>query len=213
MLQCQANSRKKRSLDHGIHNHLPGAPSIHSEHYGVPQRQGRARDTVFRRTFRSAGLAEPVGSADRVTPYLGAIDDGLPQLVIGRLRVFPGRPAVEIQACFDRYPDPEEWNIHEKWLPGVHYDLGRQRFKFLRDSGGAQWEKFLASLGWVSKVIEPNYVLAELRFKWMLESIRDHDPERLIINNVDEEIQHTLNRITSQNRDEGEGDVYNSVAE
>ena len=50
------------SLDHGIHHYLPGATSIHSEHYGVPQRQGRARDTVFRRPLRGAVLAEPMGS-------------------------------------------------------------------------------------------------------------------------------------------------------
>jgi len=30
--------RKRKSLDHGIHNHLPGAAGIHSEHYGVRQR-------------------------------------------------------------------------------------------------------------------------------------------------------------------------------
>jgi len=29
---------EKASLDHRIHNHLPGATGIHSEHYGVPQR-------------------------------------------------------------------------------------------------------------------------------------------------------------------------------
>src|ERR1700689_1691997 len=35
--QRQANSRKRRPLDHGMHNHLPGGTSVHSEHYGVPQ--------------------------------------------------------------------------------------------------------------------------------------------------------------------------------
>ena len=44
--------------------------SIHSEHYGVPQRQGRARDTVFRRSLRGALLAKPMGPADGVTPAL-----------------------------------------------------------------------------------------------------------------------------------------------
>jgi hypothetical protein len=111
------------------------------------------------------------------------------------------------------HPNYMEWNIHEKWFPGVHYDLGRQRFKFIRDSGGAQWESFLARLGLVSKVIEPNHVLADLALKWMLESIRDHDPRRLIISNIDKEIQHTLDCITSQNRRIGDGDVYNRIAE
>jgi ketosteroid isomerase-like protein len=44
-----------------LHNHVPGATSIHSEYYGVPQRKGRARDTVFRGSLRSARLAEPMG--------------------------------------------------------------------------------------------------------------------------------------------------------
>ena len=32
-------------------------------------RKGRARDTVFRGSLRGARLAEPMGSADRVTPH------------------------------------------------------------------------------------------------------------------------------------------------
>ena len=40
-----------------------GRAGIHGEHYGVPQRQGRARDTVFRRPLRGSGLAKPMGSA------------------------------------------------------------------------------------------------------------------------------------------------------
>ena len=35
--------------------------------YGVPQRQGRAREAVFRGSLRGAGLAEPMGSTDWVT--------------------------------------------------------------------------------------------------------------------------------------------------
>ncbi|KAH9206820.1 hypothetical protein DL95DRAFT_485959 [Leptodontidium sp. 2 PMI_412] len=111
-----------------------------------------------------------------------------------------------------KFPDPEKWNIHQKWLPGVHYDLGRQRFKFFRD-GATPWESFLARFGWASKVIEPNHVLADLALKWMLESIRDNDAQRLIIKKVDDEIQHTLGRIKAPNRRIGDGDVYNRIAE
>jgi len=45
-----------RSLDYGIHDHLRGANCIHSEHYGVPQRQGRSRDTILRGFIRGAGM-------------------------------------------------------------------------------------------------------------------------------------------------------------
>ncbi len=67
-LQDQADARKRGSLDHGIHNHVPGASGIHGEHYGVPQRQGRPRNTVFRGPLRGAGLAEAMGSGECVTP-------------------------------------------------------------------------------------------------------------------------------------------------
>jgi hypothetical protein len=68
-LQGQADSRKRESLDHGIHNHIAGATGIHGEHHGIPQRQGRPRNTVFRGPLRGAGLAEAMGSADRVTRH------------------------------------------------------------------------------------------------------------------------------------------------
>jgi hypothetical protein len=53
----------------GIHNHAPGATSIHSEYYGVPERQGRPRSTVFRGSLRGAGWAKAMGSADHVTRH------------------------------------------------------------------------------------------------------------------------------------------------
>ena len=42
---------------------------IHAEYYGVPQWQGRPRNTVFRGSLRGVGLEEAMGSADRVTPH------------------------------------------------------------------------------------------------------------------------------------------------
>jgi hypothetical protein len=50
-----------------IHNRLPRAPSIHSEHHGFPRREGRTRDTVFRRAVRSASLEEQMGPENRLT--------------------------------------------------------------------------------------------------------------------------------------------------
>jgi hypothetical protein len=64
-LQRQADSRKRESLDHRIRNNVPGATGIHGEYYGVPQRQGRARNKVFLGFLRGTGLAEVLGSRDR----------------------------------------------------------------------------------------------------------------------------------------------------
>ena len=115
--------------------------------------------------------------------------------------------------------DPKEWKITEKWFPGVHYDLGRQRFKFLRDAGGAPLERFLSQVGFASKVIEPNNVLADLALRWMLEAIREHDRESLVIENVSEEknikkeIEKLGESIVAGNGKIGDGDVYNRIVE
>ncbi|CZR56384.1 uncharacterized protein PAC_06272 [Phialocephala subalpina] len=112
-----------------------------------------------------------------------------------------------------RFKDEKNWNITERWFPGVHYDLGRQRFKFLRDAGGAPWEQVLARLGFVSKVIEPNHVLADLVLKWMLEAIKEHDHESFIVSDVDAEIEKLRTNIISETRKIGDGDVYNRIVE
>jgi hypothetical protein len=45
-LQRQAHARERESLDNGIHNYLSGPASLHSQHHGVPQWQGRARRSI-----------------------------------------------------------------------------------------------------------------------------------------------------------------------
>ena len=42
--------------------------AIHGEYYGVPQRQGHQRNTVFRGSLRGARAAEAMGSTDGVKP-------------------------------------------------------------------------------------------------------------------------------------------------
>ncbi|KAH8678640.1 hypothetical protein BGZ60DRAFT_401499 [Tricladium varicosporioides] len=113
----------------------------------------------------------------------------------------------------ENFPDPKKWNIREKWFPGCHYDLGRQRFKFFRDAGGVPLESWLARLGWVSKVIEPNEVLSDLVLRWMLKSIKEHDGESLIVPEVGSEIEKLERSITSPNPKTGSGDVYNRALE
>ncbi|KAH8743319.1 hypothetical protein BGZ57DRAFT_919765 [Hyaloscypha finlandica] len=106
----------------------------------------------------------------------------------------------------------EKWNIHQKWFPGTHYDLGRQRFKFFRDGVGVSLaESLLAKIGLVSKVIEPNHVLADLVLKWMLESIKKHDANSLVIESFDKKA--IVDGILSNGRKIGDGDVYNHIVE
>ncbi|KAL7892799.1 hypothetical protein HDV63DRAFT_408807 [Trichoderma sp. SZMC 28014] len=108
---------------------------------------------------------------------------------------------------------PDDYGITQKWFPGVHYDLGRQRFKFLRMFGGGWLERLLARWSWASKVIEPNQVLSDLVLKWMLEAIKANDPKGQVIptKRVDEEIAAADQRMVSDNRQIGDGDVYKNI--
>lgn len=103
--------------------------------------------------------------------------------------------------------------ITQKWFPGVHYDLGRQRFKFLRMFGSGRLERFLARWSWASKVIEPNEVLSDLVLKWMLEAIKMNDPSGQVISTerIDDEITAADQRMVSDNRQIGDGDVYKNI--
>jgi hypothetical protein len=108
---------------------------------------------------------------------------------------------------------PDDFGITQKWFPGVHYDLGRQRFKFLRMFGGGRLERLLARWSWVSKVIEPNEVLSDLVLKWMLEAVKDNDPSGQVISTekVDKEITAANQRMVADNRKTGDGDVYRNI--
>ncbi|KAH6883915.1 hypothetical protein B0T10DRAFT_579997 [Thelonectria olida] len=108
--------------------------------------------------------------------------------------------------------------IHEKWFPGTHYDICRQKFRLFRPSFEelALWP--LATLvkaahfTWplenlVSKV-EPNDVLSDLTLRWMLESIRREDPHLLVIPDINQRIQDVNDRLQQKGQNTGSGDVY-----
>ncbi|KAJ6079218.1 hypothetical protein N7467_008971 [Penicillium canescens] len=106
----------------------------------------------------------------------------------------------------------------QEWLPGVHYDLGRQRFRFLREFGGNKLEDFLAQWKFASKVIEPNKVLSDFALRWMLLAIRTHNPtgHDQIIRNIDQHIARVTEKIRAPDRSPrytGDGDVYGHVVD
>lgn len=79
--------------------------------------------------------------------------------------------------------------------------------------GGGWLERLLARWNWASKVIEPNEVLSDLVLKWMLEAIKANDPNGQVISakRVDEEIAAADQRMVSDNRQIGDGDVYKNI--
>ncbi|EXL64401.1 hypothetical protein IWW34DRAFT_711060 [Fusarium oxysporum f. sp. albedinis] len=108
---------------------------------------------------------------------------------------------------------PKDFGITQCWFPGVHYDLGRQRFRFLRMFGGGRLERLLARWNWASKVIQPNEVVSDLVLKWILEAVKANDPggQVILTPKVDEEIRAANQRMVSQNRQLGNGDVYHNI--
>lgn len=89
------------------------------------------------------------------------------------------------QPCLARRQGDKQGGIDQEWIPGVHYDLGRQRFKFYR-SGSGFWERLAGVISSIpilgsGKVIEPNAVLSDLALWKMLQRIDKHDAGHLII--------------------------------
>lgn len=100
----------------------------------------------------------------------------------------------------------ETFKITQKWFPGCHYDIGRQKFKFLR-VGATGLEKTLSWLpNLLSGTIEPNEVLSGLVLRWMLECIRSVDAT--VIPDINGKISALTKSMTSPNRKTGSGDIY-----
>lgn len=126
-----------------------------------------------------------------------------------RLWCFEPCRATRDEKTQENRPDLE---IHERWFPGCHYDLGRQRFRFLRNGANFLESAVGRVLGPLANIIEPNNVLADLVLKWMLESVKAQDPECMVIKCVDAEIAKLVMNMKSATHDyAGTGDVYGNV--
>lgn len=105
--------------------------------------------------------------------------------------------------------------VEQVWFPGVHYDLGRQTFRFVRQHPSNYIEE---ALGWLpnllSRTVWPNEVLADNVLKWVLEGVRDVNQDTPFIADVDGEIVKVDARIANPKPNStGSGDVYGDVLE
>ncbi|KAF9396542.1 hypothetical protein CPC16_000650 [Podila verticillata] len=115
--------------------------------------------------------------------------------------------------AFRTYRQDKPWlQVHERWFPGCHYDLGRQRFQFFPNGKDVIQKSIAWALRPLGKVIEPNDVLADLVLKWMLESIRTENPDNNVILNIDNEIRELIKNISNASKI-GDGDVYDRILE
>ncbi|KAF9274942.1 hypothetical protein BGZ74_004194, partial [Mortierella antarctica] len=102
-----------------------------------------------------------------------------------------------------------QFEIHERWFPGCHYDIGRLRFQFFRSGGpAAEISDVLNSL---SETVTPNHVFADLAQKWMLERIQEHSHHELI-SNIDAKIKELVTNMESADGAyTGTGDIYGNI--
>ncbi|KAK9482464.1 hypothetical protein V1527DRAFT_485690 [Lipomyces starkeyi] len=124
-----------------------------------------------------------------------------------RLLIFQPCPVQKDVIKHSRSDPP---HIHEKWFPGTHYDLARQKLNFFFMGPGY----IDAVLRWVQNRListEPNIVLSDLVLKWMLESIRNEDNSGMIIKDMDDKIVSVVRRLMSVDRCVGSGDLYNQA--
>ncbi|KAG0275437.1 hypothetical protein BGZ95_008801 [Linnemannia exigua] len=108
-------------------------------------------------------------------------------------------------------PAPQ-FEIRERWFPGCHYDLGRQRFRFLQNGANFLERTVNYVLNPLSQIIEPNNVCADLVVKWMLERIQQNDPQQRVIQDIGVIIQGLIaNMANATPADTGSGDVYDNI--
>ncbi|KAG0081209.1 hypothetical protein BGZ90_009732 [Linnemannia elongata] len=107
-----------------------------------------------------------------------------------------------------------QFEIRERWFPGCHYDLGRQRFRFLQNGVNLPERLVNYFLNPLSQVIMPNDVCADLVQKWMLERIQQNDPQQRVIQNIGGNIQGlTANMANATPAACGSGDIYGNIVD
>ncbi|EXA29370.1 hypothetical protein FOVG_19127 [Fusarium oxysporum f. sp. pisi HDV247] len=165
-------------------------------------------------TVGSLGIPKPIGGEGFVWPdgfhdkNISSVVEKVYHAVSLHDRLTAFQPCLVNRSVRSR-TDPN-LEIHQKWFPGTHYDLCRQKFKFFRV--GASFLEIVAALplNLLSGTVQPNTVLSDLVLKWMLESIKHEDPDGLVIPNINNEIQVVIDRIR-RGENVGSGDVYDHL--
>ncbi|KAF2870415.1 hypothetical protein BDV95DRAFT_496503 [Massariosphaeria phaeospora] len=108
---------------------------------------------------------------------------------------------------------PCKARIHQQWLPGCHYDIGRQTFRFVRQSPANGVERLLGALpDGLSRTVFPNEVLSDVALRWMLAAVRDCDGTRTVLPDVERRIAALDARIARPEPGAtGSGDIYGNV--
>ncbi|TLD32367.1 hypothetical protein E2P81_ATG05343 [Venturia nashicola] len=107
-----------------------------------------------------------------------------------------------------------ELAIHEKWFPGCHYDVGRQKFNFFRTAGNIVEKTLFRIPKLLTKSVEPNEVCADLVLLYILEGIQLEDGLHTLIPNIGDKITRLRDHLRNNNHPQiGSGDVYGRILE
>ncbi len=101
-------------------------------------------------------------------------------------------------------------NVHEKWFPGMHYDLARQEFSFQPAGGITNMPSFFWPFG---ERVRPNALIADLVLRWMLEKIQAVDSSKSLGPGSNWWRAELPWALTSCKRSMGSGDIYGSILE
>lgn len=116
-----------------------------------------------------------------------------------------------------KHRDNKDLIIHEKWFPGCHYDLGRQKFVFFRTGTGPgvnRLERLVSwILGFITRPVEPNEAIANLVLKWLFDKIRKEAGNDFSFHDEEDVRKVRLADLTftMDSMNSGSGDVYSKL--
>ncbi|KAI7538031.1 hypothetical protein KC331_g10599 [Hortaea werneckii] len=116
-----------------------------------------------------------------------------------------------------------DYQIHERWFPGCHYDLGRQQFEFLREGRGERVHilEWIGSFffGPTSRSVIPNTSSADAVLRWLLDKVDresgnpqfDRSQSLVGFNDGVHAIRNNPKVLSAQSLNECSGDVYDQL--
>jgi hypothetical protein len=114
----------------------------------------------------------------------------------------------------DKHADSADLELHERWFPGCHYDLGRQKFKFFRDGVNVVERFFFALPNHLTEPVIPNAVCADLVLHWLLQAVEANDPHDQVFKaGCAAEVNKMRNSLGAKHEDQGSGDVYRHMGD
>ncbi|KAF2670042.1 hypothetical protein BT63DRAFT_228228 [Microthyrium microscopicum] len=126
-------------------------------------------------------------------------------------RLWAFQPCRARRSATFEHKDDSDFSINERWFPGCHYDLGRQKFRFFR-TGVNIVEKLLFSLpNALTTPVIPNAVCADLVLHWLFSSIAANDPANQILQRGARASLTALETSMRGELTQGSGDVYGDM--